>query len=82
MDHHYEEPIINRTQASAYQNLSYSKPPPLKATHQKPVHEAPKSGGVPGWLRVLVFVLIAVFLYYVYSTMETPKENPFNGIEA
>ncbi|XP_063065409.1 emerin (Emery-Dreifuss muscular dystrophy) [Engraulis encrasicolus] len=91
----YEEPIINRTQASSYQSMSYSKPPPLRTpqpqlrtplqrttTQQRPVQEAAPSGGVPGWLRVLVFVLIAVFLYYVYSTMETPEENPFNRIEA
>ncbi|XP_012672157.1 emerin (Emery-Dreifuss muscular dystrophy) [Clupea harengus] len=81
VDHHFEEPVISRTQAS-YQNVSYSKLPPPKTSYQKPVTEAPKSGGVPGWLRLLVFVVIAVFLYYVYSTMEAEEENPFNRIEA
>lgn len=73
-------PIINRSQAS-YQNVSYSKPPTLKTSQRKPIREEPKAGGVPGWLRVLVFVVIAVFLYYVYSSMETQEENPFNQIE-
>ncbi|KAG5282474.1 hypothetical protein AALO_G00056430 [Alosa alosa] len=82
VDHHFEEPIINRSKAS-YQNTSYSMAPPLKASQKKPITEVPKSGGIPGWLRLLVFVIIAVFLYYVYSIMETQEENPFNrGIEA
>ncbi|XP_053499482.1 emerin (Emery-Dreifuss muscular dystrophy) isoform X5 [Ictalurus furcatus] len=43
--------------------------------------EGSKSGGVPGWLRVLVFIIIAVFLYYVYSNMESADENPFKKID-
>lgn len=41
-----------------------------------------KSGGVPGWLRVLVFIIVAVFLYYLYSTMESADTNPFKTIDA
>lgn len=80
IDHHFEEPIIDRSRAS-YQNVSYTKPPIQKNSQRKPITQDPKSGGVPGWLRVLVFVFIAVFLYYVYSSMETQEENPFNQIE-
>jgi len=40
-----------------------------------------KPGGVPVWLRVLMFLIIAVFLYYVYTCMEPAEETPFKTIK-
>ncbi|XP_051028723.1 thymopoietin isoform X3 [Acomys russatus] len=34
---------------------------------------------VPMWLKMLLFVLVAVFLFLVYQAMETNQGNPFSG---
>ncbi|KAF4096778.1 emerin (Emery-Dreifuss muscular dystrophy) [Onychostoma macrolepis] len=73
------ESIISPTRLS-YQ--SSSRPGPsvsMQRVQSSP--ETSKSGGVPGWLRVLVFVIIAVFLYYVYTWMEPAEETPFKSIK-
>ncbi|XP_060794157.1 emerin (Emery-Dreifuss muscular dystrophy) [Neoarius graeffei] len=82
------EPIISYTR-TAYQSTPRSRPTAYtsKSSLQDASpgtvrSEGSKSGGVPGWLRVLVFIIIAVFLYYVYSNMESADENPFKKIDA
>lgn len=75
------EPIISPTRSS-YQ--SSSRPGPSVSKSMQRVQSSPetsKSGGVPGWLRVLVFLIIAVFLYYVYTCMEPAEETPFKNIQ-
>lgn len=75
------EAIISPTRSS-YQ--SYSRPGPSVSKPMQRVQSSPetsKSGGVPGWLRVLVFLIIAVFLYYVYTCMEPAEETPFKSIQ-
>ncbi|KAK2885687.1 hypothetical protein QQF64_020888 [Cirrhinus molitorella] len=75
------EPIISPTRTS-YQSssrLGSSVPKPMQRGSSSP--ESSKSGGVPGWLRVLVFIIIAVFLYYVYTCMEPAEETPFKNIQ-
>lgn len=81
-------PIISYTR-TAYQSTPRSRPTAYtsKSSLQDASpgtvrSEGSKSGGVPGWLRVLVFIIIAVFLYYVYSNMESADENPFKKIDA
>ncbi|KAI4886411.1 hypothetical protein NFI96_015331, partial [Prochilodus magdalenae] len=82
------EPIFSRAQtglqssprfrSTAYTSTSSqqdARPVPAKS-------EGSKSGGVPGWLRVFVFIIIAVFLYYVYSNMESAEQSPFEKIDA
>lgn len=83
------EPIVSHAQASYYSAPRSSK---SAYTTKSGFQENPssgksksaegKTGGVPGWLRLLVFVLIAVVLYYVYSNIESTDENPFQKIEA
>ncbi|XP_060751137.1 emerin (Emery-Dreifuss muscular dystrophy) [Tachysurus vachellii] len=82
------EPIISYTR-TAYQSTpratstAYTSKSSLYEPSPGTVKSAgSKSGGVPGWLRVLVFIIIAVFLYYVYSNMESADENPFKKIDA
>ncbi|XP_017568214.1 emerin (Emery-Dreifuss muscular dystrophy) [Pygocentrus nattereri] len=82
------EPIISRTQTGLQSSL-YSRPTAYTSRYSQqdasPVpakSEGSKSGGVPGWLRVLVFIIVAVFLYYVYSNMESAEQNPFGKIDA
>ncbi|XP_059383641.1 emerin (Emery-Dreifuss muscular dystrophy) [Carassius carassius] len=75
------EPMISPARSS-YQ--SSSRPGPSVSTSMQRGPSSPessRSGGVPGWLRVLVFLIIAVFLYYVYTCMEPAEETPFKSIQ-
>ncbi|XP_073476362.1 thymopoietin isoform X1 [Aquarana catesbeiana] len=47
------------------------------------VHEQkvtkPKTGrSIPMWIKILIFVVLAVFLFLVYQVMETNEGNPFS----
>ncbi|KAK1801738.1 hypothetical protein P4O66_022384 [Electrophorus voltai] len=82
-----QKPITSRTQTT-YQSTPHSRSTAYttKSGQQdaKPLvakSERSKSEGAPGWLRVLVFVIVAVFLYYVYSNMESVEKSPFNTID-
>lgn len=82
-----DEPIISRTQttyqsAPLFRSAYTSKSSQQDASAVPAKSEGSKSGAVPGWLRVLVFVVIAVFLYYVYSNMESAEQSPFGKIDA
>ncbi|KAM5172806.1 thymopoietin isoform 1-T1 [Mantella aurantiaca] len=51
----------------------------------QPVLEAkvtkPKPGrSIPMWIKILIFVILAVFLFLVYQVMETNEGNPFSGL--
>lgn len=79
-------PILSYTQ-TAYQSTprsrstAYTSKSSLQNASPGTVKsEGSKSGGVPGWLRLLVFIIIAVLLYYVYSNMESADESPFKKI--
>ncbi|XP_073679781.1 emerin (Emery-Dreifuss muscular dystrophy) [Garra rufa] len=75
------EPILSpsRTSYQSSSRLGSSVPKSMQRGSSSP--ESSKSGGVPGWLRVLVFIIIAVFLYYVYTCMEPAEETPFKNIQ-
>nr|XP_055044756.1 emerin (Emery-Dreifuss muscular dystrophy) isoform X3 [Misgurnus anguillicaudatus] len=73
------EPIISQSRTS-YQTTSRPGPSVYKASQKSATPESSKSASVPVWLRVLVFLIIAVFLYYVYSSMEPAEEGPFKNI--
>ncbi|XP_016100732.1 emerin-like [Sinocyclocheilus grahami] len=75
------EPIISPARSS-YQ--SSSRPGPSVSTSMQRGQSSPetsKSGGVPGWLCVLLFLIIAVSLYYVYTCMEPAEEIPLKSIQ-
>lgn len=39
----------------------------------------PKTGrSIPMWIKILIFVILAVFLFLVYQVMETNEGNPFS----
>lgn len=39
----------------------------------------PKTGrSIPMWIKILIFVVLAVFLFLVYQVMETNEGNPFS----
>ncbi|XP_051947772.1 emerin (Emery-Dreifuss muscular dystrophy) [Xyrauchen texanus] len=75
-----DEPIISQTRTT-YQSSSHPLQSVPKSSQHGASPETNKSGGVPGWLRVLVFVTIVILLYYVYSYMEPAEESPFKKIQ-
>ncbi|XP_076839886.1 emerin (Emery-Dreifuss muscular dystrophy) [Brachyhypopomus gauderio] len=82
-----DEPVISRTQ-TAHQSTPLSRSTAYTAKYSqqdaKPVAANPdgsKCLSAPGWLRVLVFIIVAVFLYCVYSNMESVEQSPFNTFE-
>ncbi|XP_067227400.1 emerin (Emery-Dreifuss muscular dystrophy) isoform X1 [Chanodichthys erythropterus] len=77
---HTNEPIISPTRTT-YQSSSRPGPSVSKSIQRGASPETSKPGGVPAWLRVLVFLIIAVFLYYVYTCMEPAEETPFKTIQ-
>ncbi|XP_028006087.1 thymopoietin isoform X5 [Eptesicus fuscus] len=38
-----------------------------------------KGHSIPMWIKILLFVVVAVFLFLVYQAMETNQVNPFSG---
>ncbi|XP_016373541.1 emerin (Emery-Dreifuss muscular dystrophy) [Sinocyclocheilus rhinocerous] len=75
------EPVISPTRMS-YQSSSRLGPSVSTSMQRGPSSpETSKSGGVPGWLRILAFLIIAVFLYYVYTCMEPAEETPFKSVQ-
>ncbi|XP_077070549.1 emerin (Emery-Dreifuss muscular dystrophy) [Siphateles boraxobius] len=77
---HTNEPVISPTRTT-YQSSSRPGPSVSKSAQRGASPETSKHGGVPVWLRVLVFLIIAVFLYYVYTCMEPAEETPFKTIK-
>lgn len=39
-----------------------------------------KGHSIPMWIKILLFVVVAGFLFLVYQAMETNQVNPFSGI--
>ncbi|KAK7128758.1 hypothetical protein R3I94_017106 [Phoxinus phoxinus] len=77
---HTNEPIISPAR-TAYQSSSRPGPSVSKSVQRGASPETSKPAGVPMWLRVLMFLIIAVFLYYVYTSMEPADETPFKKIK-
>ncbi|XP_004583180.1 thymopoietin isoform X5 [Ochotona princeps] len=38
-----------------------------------------KGRSIPMWIKIVLFVIVAVFLFLVYQAMETNQVNPFSG---
>lgn len=71
-----DESYVYRT-SSPYTN-SYLKSTPMKPAEDPP--KAPKSSRlIPAWVQFLFFLIVVVFLYLVFSDMET--NETMKGIE-
>ncbi|XP_069037505.1 emerin-like [Lepisosteus oculatus] len=71
-----------KTEAT-YRNVSYSKPSPPKPSAAQVTGSVKEKTSqetrlIPIWFQILAFLVVAGFLYYTFSIMETPQENPFN----
>ncbi|XP_059396927.1 emerin-like [Carassius carassius] len=75
------EPMISPARSS-YQSSSRAGPSVSTSMQRGPSSpENSRSGGVLGWLHVLAFLIIAAFLYYVYTCMEPAEETPFKSVK-
>nr|XP_023693423.1 emerin [Paramormyrops kingsleyae] len=76
------EPSFHRTAAS-YSQVSHSKPALHKLSRDASAKETvpQQSRFIPLWFQFLVFLVVAAFLYFVFTNMETPAANPFNKLE-
>ncbi|NXC45589.1 LAP2B protein, partial [Penelope pileata] len=60
---------------------SFAKYAPKYSTSSDIKSEKPptkKERSVPLWIKILLFVLVSVFLFLVYQSMETNQGNPFS----
>ncbi|KAK0146762.1 hypothetical protein N1851_013879 [Merluccius polli] len=78
----YRQPIRSEDRPydtpSTYRTMSYSNATPVKSS--VPVPEE-KSRLIPLWVQFLVFLVVAVFLYFVFCNMESTHSEPFKGID-
>ncbi|XP_035237565.1 emerin isoform X1 [Anguilla anguilla] len=88
-----DQPSVYRSEASqryvsqseaSRRYVSQSQPPLTRSA----LAAAPQKGSgsrsgrlIPLWLQFLVFLVVAAFLYYVFTSMEAPENNPFKGVE-
>ncbi|XP_068453709.1 LEM_emerin domain-containing protein isoform X2 [Clinocottus analis] len=73
-EHHLKRPVMYDT-PSTYRN-TYMNSAPMKSPDAP---EAPKSRLIPLWVQFVFFLAVAVFLYLVFSSMETNES--LQGIE-
>lgn len=76
-----DEPYTYST-PTTYRSASYLNSTPLRSENLKSPSTPPaqkSSGLVPPWLQVMFFLVVLIFLYIVFSSMET--NEPIKGIE-
>ncbi|XP_062871908.1 emerin (Emery-Dreifuss muscular dystrophy) [Trichomycterus rosablanca] len=76
----YQSATPSRSSAYTTKSSLQSASPGSSQTQAR--SEESKKSGVPLWLRVLVFVIVAAILYFVYISMESTAESPFDKIDA
>ncbi|KAG9335156.1 hypothetical protein JZ751_005629 [Albula glossodonta] len=82
-----DQPSLYRSEQS-YRYVPQSRLPPLRsstaATTTAAARKETSSGSkrlIPLWVQFLVFLIVAGFLYYVFTSMENPEKNPFKAVE-
>ncbi|CAL8368312.1 unnamed protein product [Lota lota] len=64
---------------STYSTMSYSNATPVKCS--VPVPEEKSHRLIPLWVQFLVFLAVAVFLYFVFCNMESTHSEPFKQVK-
>uniref|UniRef100_A0A4W5LRR7 LEM domain-containing protein n=1 Tax=Hucho hucho TaxID=62062 RepID=A0A4W5LRR7_9TELE len=63
---------------------SYSKPKPVAKSGGGVVKEEKTASSgrlIPLWIQFLVFLILAGFLYFIFTNMESAESSPFNRIQ-
>ncbi|CAL8323195.1 unnamed protein product [Merluccius merluccius] len=77
-------PVVDSTRALYEKKIleamgrKEAKPSPDKTYYRE---EKEKSRLIPLWVQFLVFLVVAVFLYFVFCNMESTHSEPFKGID-
>ncbi|XP_044837622.1 thymopoietin isoform X10 [Mauremys mutica] len=50
----------------------------VPSADEKPEKPITKKRSIPMWIKILLFVVVSVFLFVVYQSMETNQGNPFS----
>ncbi|XP_032644436.1 thymopoietin isoform X1 [Chelonoidis abingdonii] len=50
----------------------------VPSADDKPEKRITKKRSIPMWIKILLFVVVSVFLFVVYQSMETNQGNPFS----
>ncbi|KAM7179618.1 thymopoietin isoform 4-T4 [Macrochelys suwanniensis] len=50
----------------------------VPSADDKPEKPTTKKRSIPMWIKILLFVVVSVFLFVVYQSMETNQGNPFS----
>lgn len=66
---------------SSYRNMSYSTPTVLKSGRDAVKEESGSTRLIPLWIQFLVFILVAGFLYLVFTNMESTTSDPFKRLQ-
>ncbi|XP_067095871.1 emerin-like [Osmerus mordax] len=74
------EPLVYDT-PSSYRNVSYSKPTAVKSVGDTLKGESGSTRLIPLWVQILVFLLVAGFLYLVFTNMESDTSDPFKRLQ-
>ncbi|XP_029580056.1 emerin isoform X2 [Salmo trutta] len=77
-----DEPHVYNTLSPS--STSYSKPTPVVKSGGGVVKkETTTSSGrlIPLWIQFLVFLILAGFLYFIFTNMESAESSPFNKIQ-
>ncbi|XP_055788647.1 emerin-like isoform X2 [Salvelinus fontinalis] len=75
-----DEPHVYNTPSSS---SSYSKPTPVVKSGGVVKKENTTSSGrlIPLWIQFLLFLIVAGFLYFIFTNMESAESSPFNKIQ-
>ncbi|XP_023994573.1 emerin isoform X2 [Salvelinus sp. IW2-2015] len=75
-----DEPHVYNTPSSS---SSYSKPTPVVKSGGVVKKENTTSSGrlIPLWIQFLIFLIVAGFLYFIFTNMESAESSPFNKIQ-
>ncbi|XP_045548832.1 emerin isoform X4 [Salmo salar] len=79
-----DEPLVYNTLSPSSSSSSYSKPTPVVKSGGGVVKkEKTTSSGrlIPLWIQFLVFLILAGFLYFIFTNMESAESSPFNKIQ-
>ncbi|XP_026881051.2 emerin isoform X2 [Electrophorus electricus] len=76
-----DEPIVIRTQTQQYSSTPQAwHAAPVYETQRKPAPKPTSARFVPVWLQILLFLIVAGFLVFIFINMESEDTDPFKKL--
>ncbi|CAB1335870.1 unnamed protein product [Coregonus sp. 'balchen'] len=79
-----DEYVCPMSTTHSHPSSSYSKPTPVVKPGGGVVKAERKASSgrlIPLWIQFLVFLIVAGFLYFLFTSMESAESSPFNRIQ-